>query len=113
MKIQEVSAIYTGGGVYVYNGRLEDGNYFMTCDDCLESEVLIVDSDPNATEDSDYQEWQDAHKVASLHHKAAAAFSMKMLKWVLDHEPTSDSNYNRAEISERLRKVGFSQQKGN
>lgn len=62
-RIAEVDAEYTGGGIYVYMGMMDDGTFFHALDtDCYDVEFL--DTDPReAGDDAFYAEWQQEHTI--------------------------------------------------
>ena len=87
-KITRSEAAYTGGGIYIYTGQLDDGRFFLSADD-WEDFVYIMDADPNADwENICYQEWQEAHTVETLCGKTAFMFWRDLLKTVdmLDYD---------------------------
>ena len=85
-----VTPNYTGGGIYVFDGRLEDGNFFMA--DSPYYDVRIVDADPlEEPYESDFPEWQEEHLVGDLEADDALDFMAEMLKWVMANKP--DGNY--------------------
>jgi hypothetical protein len=61
--IKKANAVYTGGGIFIFWGDLEDNKYFM-CDD--DGGVIILDSDPTDFDVSLYVEWQEEHLVEYL-----------------------------------------------
>ena len=64
MNITKASAVYTGGGIWLFHGELDDGTYFLTDDNgCTQ----ILDEDPSKDfDESLYLEWQQAHLVRDL-----------------------------------------------
>lgn len=96
MRIRSANAEYTGGGCYLYTGRLWDGMYFMAASEWWGS-VLILNADP--TEDLDqsgYPEWQEKHTVTELVGEFADNFLYKAMEWILFHKP--DGNYSVEDI---------------
>lgn len=90
-EFERVEPCYTGGGVYVFTGKLTNGNYFISnvasADD---SWAVIVDADPDEDpEESCFEEWQTAHLVEDV--ESPDAFIVPMLEWVKANEP--DGNY--------------------
>ena len=69
--IKRATAIYSGGGIYLYYGELEDGNWLMGDDgnECF----VIVNTSPLANdetfEESGYLEWQEEHLVEWIHRR--------------------------------------------
>ena len=63
MNIKTSQAIYTGGGIWLFIGELENGNYFLTDDyGC----TLIFDTDPIDLDESLTDEWQEAHTIEDI-----------------------------------------------
>lgn len=111
-KFISVDPEYTGGGIYVFTGKLTDGNYFMA--DTANYDVRIVNENPNIPDDmSDDEawekygitrdedawasvEWQEEHLVKDLVPDEAIAFFKQMLKWVEDNDP--EGNYLGADM---------------
>ena len=109
MKIRKANAEYTGGGIYVYWGQLEDGKYFLADDD---GEMMLTETDPESCwEDVWYWEWQCEHgiqvtkeqddtaELGQVWWTPTAAEWNKMLDWILAHKP--DGNYDDAELESR------------
>lgn len=60
MKINDVTTEYTGGGIYIFMGELDNGIYFM-CDDMY---INFLNADPRkAGEAVYYIEWQEEHEA--------------------------------------------------
>lgn len=99
-KIKNATAIYTGGNIYIYYGQLTDGNYFRACDDwyCIE----ICDAD-TSTDDADYNEWLDKHRVEMLEGYEYEIFWNKMLRWIIDNKPKG--NFQSYELEHRFIEV--------
>lgn len=99
-KINDATAVYTGGGIYIYYGQLEDGNYFRTWDDaeCIE----ICDAD-TSVEEADYNEFYDEHRVETLIEDEFKVFWNKMIQWIIDNEP--NGNYAVDELKERMEEL--------
>lgn len=93
-KFVNVSPDYTGGGIYVYTGKLSDGTYFFADGDNYYAEIL--DSDPRDDyEEAFYPEWLDEHILRSVVDEEAIAFFESMLKWVIKNKPHDEfCNYN-------------------
>lgn len=85
--IETVDPEYTGGGIYVFVGRLTDGNYFIADDDYG---VGIYDA-PIDWEENFYIEWMDEHRFEELPAAYGLAFYKQMLAFIREHKP--DGNY--------------------
>lgn len=110
-KFVSVEPEYTGGGIYLFTGRLADGNFFMA--DTANYDVRILTEDPNeptgmdalgiTERNIDSVEWQEEHLVNDLTPDEAVAFFKEMLKWVEDNDPSgnylgSDMDYFKEEL---------------
>ena len=65
MKIVSATAFYTGGGIYLLTGSLDNGNYFITNTSVL-PDICIDEVDANPDDNLDEactSEWYDAHIV--------------------------------------------------
>lgn len=64
MKIAEVFAVYTGGNIWLFHGKTDDGNYFLTDDN---GATLILNDDPARNfDESLFEEWQQKNLVMEL-----------------------------------------------
>ena len=90
MKIKEVKAVYTGGNIWLFFGRLENGNWFMADD---YGSVRIVNADPTADLDESLMEdWQLQHMVKDLFDRERQQFCSDMLDRLEQYEYGSDNN---------------------
>lgn len=102
MKVIKATAEYTGGGIYIYGGQLEDGRYFFTADD-YEDYVMILDADPVNNEDACYCDWQEAHLVEELMDEAAMNLWKEILGKAIEAlENGERMNASASELEERL-----------
>lgn len=105
-KIKTATAVYTGGGIYIFYGQLESGLYFRTWDECPDSEeydtVYICDSNTEA-EEADYSEFYEAHTVETLTHREAVDFWNAMLDHILNGGEALGkwSNYSASDLERR------------
>ena len=77
MNIKEAFSIYTGGGIWLFYGSLEEGNYFFTDNDGF---TLILNEDPSKDIDAVcYSEWQEDHTIRELFGKECQEFCMDLL----------------------------------
>lgn len=92
MKIKNVTPCYTGGGIYVFTGELEDGNFFIA--DCPFSaeyySLRIVNENPENLDESLEVDWQEKHFVKDVNR--CKGFMKDMLKWIIKNRP--DGNYD-------------------
>lgn len=96
-KIKNANACYTGGGIYVYYGELENGLYFRSCDDWKSIEICNYDT---STEEADYYEFYEEHTVESIGGEAFKTFWNDMLLFIIHTAPKG--NYSIDELERRL-----------
>ena len=92
MKIKEVKAVYTGGNIWLFFGRLENGNSFMVDDDGY---VGIFDEDAEAATDFDWDNWtawHDKHMVKEPEGSERIQFCSDMLDRLKAYEYGSKNN---------------------
>lgn len=84
MKIAEAFAMYTGENIWLFYGRLEDGNYFLT-DDYGSTEALTAD--PGFDWDESLMwEWQEEHMIKTLSGDERLAFADSLVDWLKTHD---------------------------
>lgn len=115
--IEYVTPNYTGGGIYVYTGKLSNNNYFIATDSSFMVEddyvspfdVRIVNKDPDKTykddEGYDYTllddvTYQDEYLVKDLDENEALKFTIDILKWIIEHKPKG--NYQIDDMQDML-----------
>lgn len=91
--IESVEPEYTGGNIYIFVGKLTNGNYFVADGDMFD--VRIVDA-PWDWEESQFPDWQESHLVEDLSAADALQFCKRMLEWVKTNEP--DGNYSMSDM---------------
>lgn len=97
MEFKNANACYTGGGVYVYYGELENGLYFRACDGWDWIELCDADT---STEDADYCEFYEKHTVETLTGKSYKMFFNNMILWIKKNKPSG--NYQICELENRI-----------
>jgi uncharacterized HAD superfamily protein len=97
MKIQNATAIYTGGNIYIYYGQLENGLFFRACDDWDFIELCNADT---STEEADYHEFYEEHSIGTLTGKEYETFWNEMLLWIIHNAP--DGNYIDYDLEKRI-----------
>jgi len=95
--IKAATAIYTGGGIYIYYGQLENGLYFRACDDW--ESISICDAD-TSHDDADYCEFYDTHQVIEITGSNFKTAFNAVLRWIINNEP--DGNYCITELEHRI-----------
>lgn len=96
-EIKNAMAEYTGGGIYIYYGQLENGLYFRTCDDWESIEICDADT---STEDADYYEFYEEHALYSIGGKEYESFFNKMLLWIIHNG--ANGNYQIDDLENRM-----------
>ena len=100
-KIKTASAVYTGGGIYIYYGQLENSLFFITNDDI---ESIYICNDDTSTEEAQYPEFYEQHTVEEISGEAFKVFWNQMLSHILDGGAAHDrwSNYSQSELEIRI-----------
>ena len=90
---------YTGGGIYLFTGKLADGNYFIAETSNYDVRILTEGPDePTCIGDDgtvwernlDSVDWQEEHLVEDLTPAEAIEFFREMLKWVEENQPSGN-----------------------
>lgn len=97
IKILSAEAVYTGGGIYIFYGKLSDGTFFRTCDDWEWIEICNSDT---SVDDADYEEFYDEYRVKTLNGKQYEKFWNTMLKKIIRED--LGGNYAISELKERF-----------
>ena len=108
MKTIERTAVYTGGGVYLFYGRFEDDRCFFF-DNAVPEEpsVMILDTIPNIEDEEQMQwEWQMNHMTDSIEGAEAIEVIMPIFREILQYGCTDDSNYNDDDIMDEIEIYG-------
>lgn len=89
LKIKNADYAYTGGGIYLFIGELENGRYFLLDGDMFDTRIL----NESVSWDNDEcfnAEWQENHLIEDLNtEKDGAWFCNEVIKWIKKH----GSNY--------------------
>lgn len=104
-KITKATAVYSGGGIYLYYAELENKQWVMGNDEWL----IIVDTNPIANEqtfeDSSYYEWQAEHLVKQIPEKDFQKVLNKILKAIFDGKSIEEyDNFAIGELENRYKK---------
>lgn len=92
--IKEANAVYTGGGIWLFYGKLDDGNYFLTDDNGW---TLILNADASDLEESTYEEWQSQHLIKEIYGEEREVFCDELLDYILTH-PDNDGGMTEHEV---------------
>ena len=95
--IKTATAQYTGGGIYIYYGKLDNGLFFRACDDWDSIEICNADT---GTEEADYSEFYEVHTIDSITGTEYVSFWNNMLYFILKNRPAG--NYQEYELEKRL-----------
>ena len=100
-KIKSATACYTGGGIYIYWGRLESGHYFRAVDDW---ELIFICDDDTSIEndDANYDEFYEAHTIEELRGDDFVGFWNTMLDHIISNDKSG--NYCANELRTRYLK---------
>jgi hypothetical protein len=79
MRIKNVHAVYTGGGVWLFYGEMTGGKFFLTDD---YGDTLILNDSPENFDESLYPEWQEKHLFKELRGETRERFCLNMLRWL-------------------------------
>lgn len=95
--IKTATAIYTGGGVYIYYGQLNNGLYFRTCDGF--DFISVCDAD-TSTDEADYIEFYEEHEKTVIAGPDFAESWNAVLSWIIHNAP--DGNYQTDDLERRF-----------
>lgn len=86
---KKVEPIYTGGGITVFLGELDNNRFFMADDSCFD--VRIIDKTPyledgdTVNENAWYDDWQQKHLIEDLMPNENLSFFEDLLTYVRDN----------------------------
>ena len=95
IKIKKATAVYTGGGIWLFYGKLSHKKYFLMDDNGM---VIILKENPKNLEESTYEEWQELHKTKhQLSCEEAKEFALDVLDYI-KHHPDHSGGMTNTEI---------------
>ena len=99
------TAVYSGGGIYLYYAELENKNWIMGNDDWL----IVINTNPLADEqtfeDSEYYEWQMEHLVKEVPEKEYHKVLNNILDVIFDGKTISEyDNFSIGDLQDRYKK---------
>ena len=97
--IKNATAEYTGGGIYIYYGELNDGKWFRTETTWSCTHICTADT---TTEEANYSEFYDEYTFDVLHDIDHESFFNDMVLWIIHNAPKG--NYNIDELEESMYK---------
>lgn len=103
--ITMATAVYSGGGIYLYYAELENKNWIMGNDDFL----IVVNSNPLADgetyEDSQYIEWQEEHLVKEIPEKEYNKVLNNVLDVIFNGKTIKEyDNFSKGDLEDRYKK---------
>ena len=101
LKIKTATACYTGGGIYIFYGQLENGLWFRAWDEC--EAAYICDSDTEA-EEAETLEFYEEHMIQELTGDKFRDFWNAILSHVLNGGEAYGkwSNYSPDDLERRI-----------
>ena len=99
--IKQATAIYSGGGIYLYYAELKNENWIMGNDDWL----IIVNTNPLVDDESDYYEWQMEHLVEEISENDYQKVLNRILETIFDGKTIAEyNNYDIGELEREYKK---------
>ena len=103
--ITKATAVYSGGGIYLYYAEMENKQWVMGNDDWL----IVVDTSPIADEqtfeDSGYYEWQEEHLVKQILEKDFQKVLNKILDTIFNGKSIKEyDNFSIGDLQDRYKK---------
>ena len=100
--IQKATAVYSGGGIYLYYAELDNGNWLLGNDDWL----IVVNQNPlvdeQTYEDSDYYEWQEEHLVKQISEEQYQEVLNKILETIFKGKTIKEyDNFTIGDLQDR------------
>lgn len=104
-KIMKATAVYSGGGIYLYYAELENKQWIMGNDEWL----IIVDTCPIVNEEtfenSGYYEWQEEHLVKQILEDEYQKVLNKILEVIFDGKTIKEyDNFSIGDLEDRYKK---------
>ena len=109
-EVRAASPFYTGGGIYLFVGCVEQrGNkYFFSADECSES-VSVIDTSPYLLTEKQHElifdpEWLKWHELPAIISEPGW-FIDQLIFYILEHEPQDEwCNYNMQDIRDMAKR---------
>lgn len=103
--IIKATAVYSGGGIYLYYAEMENKQWIMGNDEWL----IMVDTSPIADEqtfeDSGYYEWQEEHLVKQISENDYQKVLNKILDTIFNGKSIKEyDNYSIGDLQDRYKK---------
>ena len=88
---KQVTAVYTGGNIWLFYGELTTGEYFLTDDNGC---TMILDASPEDLDESLYEEWQEDHFLRVVGtRKEELAFLLALIERLRKRLPVDCGGY--------------------
>ena len=101
MKFKNIEPCYSGGGIYIFFGNIDNKRFFIADTNC--NDVRIVNKNPIDTEESLEIEWQEKHFIEDLEPDASKKFMKEITDWIIKNNPKG--NYITSDIEEIGRRL--------
>ena len=100
--IKRATAVYSGGGIYLYYAELENKQWIMGNDDWL----IIVNANPienkQIFENSGYYEWQLKHLVKEIPEEEYQEVLNNIIDVILDGKTIEEyDNFSKGDLKDR------------
>ena len=98
-KIKRATAIYSGGGIYLFYAEQEDGNWILGND----MDLIMVNKNPLENEEtfelSGHPEWQEAHLVEYIHEECFQQVLNSILDVIFEGRTIEEwNNFSKDEL---------------
>ena len=94
----DIEPIYTGGGIWCFDGELSDGTFFIAED--ANDSFRIVNEDPRGNEEAWYPDWQEKNLVMDIDDNKTAPIFIDLYLWLESHKSDCGIDF-QAEIDKR------------
>lgn len=108
---KSVTPVYTGGGVYFFYGKCDEGN-FIADDDKRFFSVTFLDLDVDTVNVDDLYDFEfiEDHEVELIDSidnlRECKRFFLDMYRWIIKNRPNgSNCNYNLHDMKDRFERI--------
>lgn len=99
-KIKTLTACYTGGGIYIYYGQLENGLYFRSAD---EWGCIAICTEDTSVEAADFPDFYDKYMIEEIIDNRYNDFMTQFYEIIIDKKPAG--NYCITEMETRYQRL--------
>lgn len=96
-KIKTATAEYTGGGIYIYYGQLENGLYFRANDGC---DTIAICNEDTSDENAEYEEFYIDYMIEELTGDEYVSFFNEMLFYIITY--VKHGNFTVSDLAARV-----------